>query len=63
MTLVNVVKVSISLTKQAKRHAAAQARRLAKERGESRANISSFIAQLILRDQREAAAQVQKQAA
>lgn len=63
MALVKVVKVSISLTKQAKRHASAQARRLAKERGESRANISSFIAQLILRDQREFAVTEQKEAA
>lgn len=53
MTLVNVEKVSISLPKPAKRYAEQQARRIARERGEPRPNMSSYVTQLILRDRRE----------
>lgn len=48
-----VTKLSISLPKASKKHAEAKARQIARERGEPRPNVSSYIARLILRDRLE----------
>ncbi len=46
----SAIKISISIPKSAKRFAEQKARRIQRERGTSKPNVSAYVAELVMRD-------------